>query len=82
MNLIGKNVVVTRVCMRGNEPTKDDLLYTKQALNKMVTIKHVFENGLYLTDFFMPDFVERKNDYCHYGFLILDRQQFNIIEEY
>lgn len=80
MGLIGRKVAVMRLCERGNEPTKDDIKYTGQALNKVVEIKHVFEDFLFLTDFFMPEYVKDKNDYCHYGFLVLDRSNFNLIE--
>lgn len=76
MNLIGKDVAVVKLCMDGNAPTKADQQYIGRALNRVVKIIHQFANGFYLTDFFMPEFINDKNDYCHYGFLILDHHNF------
>lgn len=79
MNLIGKNVAVVRLCMDGNQPSEADKQYVGKALNRVVKIVHQFENGFYLTDFFMPEYINDKNDYCHYGFLILDCHNFRTI---
>lgn len=79
MDYIGKKVAVIRLCMTGNTPDANDRKYTGKALDTVVTIKHRFEDGFYLTDFFMPEFMTEKNDYCHYGFLVLDEHCFSIV---
>lgn len=76
MNLIGKDVIVVKLCMDGNIPSDTEKQYVGKALKKVVKIVHQFENGFYLTDFFMPEHINEKNDYSHYGFLILDRHNF------
>lgn len=76
MDFIGKDVVVVRLCMEGNKPTKVDNQYIGNALNRVVKIVYQFEDGLYLTDFFMPEYINDKNGYCYYGFLILDHHNF------
>ena len=75
MNLVGKDVAIMRLCMVGNTPTKVDEEYIGTALRKVVKIVHEF----FLTDFFMPEHIDKKNDYCHYGFLVLDRHNFETI---
>lgn len=79
MNLIGQEVAVVRLCIDGNKPTKVEKQYIGKALKKVVKIVHQFESGFYLTDFFMPEYINDKNDYCHYGFLILDHYNFRKI---
>ena len=79
MNLVGKDVAIMRLCMVGNTPTKIDEEYIGKALRKVVKIVHEFDDGLFLTDFFMPEHIDKKNHYCHYGFLVLDRHNFETI---
>lgn len=74
MELVGKQVAITRYCMRGNTPTKDDEKYIGRAMNRVVRILHKFDDGSYLTNFFMPEYINEKHDYCHYGFLVIDYQ--------
>lgn len=82
MEYVGRKVAVVRMCMPGNEPDENDKRYTGKALNRVVEIKHKLDNGFYLTDFFMPEYIDKKNDYCHYGFLVLDEQNFSLIQGY
>lgn len=82
MSLINRKVAIMKLCMDGNEPTKADIKYIGKALGKVVEIKHELENDLYITDFFMPEYIDDKNDYCHYGFLIVDCNNFSLIHEY
>lgn len=82
MDLINRKVAIIRLCMAGNTPTSGDIKYIGKGLNKIVEIKHRLENDLYITDFFMPEYIEDKNEYCHYGFLVVDRHNFSLIEEY
>lgn len=79
MGLVGKSVAVIRLCMDGNTPNDADKRYVEKALNRVVKIIHQFKSGFYLTDFFMPEYINDKNDYCHYGFLILDYHNFRTI---
>lgn len=79
MSLVGMDVAVMRLCMAGNLPTKTDEKYVGKSLRRVVKIVHEFDDGLFLTDFFMPEYIDEKNDYCHYGFLVLDRHNFEII---
>lgn len=75
-NLINNEVAVVRMCMDGNNPNTNDIKYTKKALNRVVKILYDFGDDVYLTDFFMPEFINDKNDYCHYGFLIINEYTF------
>lgn len=79
MSLIGKDVAIMRLCMVGNKPTRSDEKYVGKALRRVVKIVHEFDDGLFLTDFFMPEYIEDKNAYCHYGFLLLDHHNFEIV---
>ena len=71
--MINAKVIIDKLCMIGNEPTLGDKKYISKALNQVVTIKYKFENNLYLTDFFMPEYINDNNDYCYYGFLLVSK---------
>lgn len=82
MEYVGRKVAVMNLCMLGNEPNANDKKYIGKAIGKVVEIKHAFDNGLYLTDFFIPEYINEKNDWCHYGFLVLDSHNFSLIQGY
>lgn len=73
MSLVGEKVVVTRLCFEGNTPNANDIRYVGKALNSLVTLVHEIHKDFYITDFFISEFLEEKNDYIHYGFLIVER---------
>ena len=68
----GKRAVVTEV-YDGLGYKENDRKYIYPALHQMVTIKHVFNANrgvtVYLTDFFLSEFMDQNNDYVYYGFL-------------
>lgn len=72
-------VAVVRLCMDGNQPNKSDLQYGKYVLDKVVTLVHQFENGLFLTDKFVPELMDKNNDYCYHGFIIVDKHMIEIL---
>ena len=61
---------------------KNDLKYIGPFHNKVGHILFKFEESdTYLTDFFNPEFINLKNDYIHYGFLIVTNENIGIIND-
>lgn len=81
MKIVGKKVaIVSIVSMVGNDPTEYDLKYTVKAMDRVVTIvDYDEENDLYLTDFFIKEYIKENNDYIHYGFLKIERYNFKLL---
>lgn len=79
--LVGKQVAIVNLSdFDGNKPNQYDCKYIGKAENRVVTIVHKFkDNDLYLTDFFIGEFMEENNDYIHYGFLKVLRGNFKIL---
>jgi len=76
----GKLVLVIRN-VSGCDYIRNNDKYIGKAYNKPVRILHSFENGSYLTDFFIPEFMNIENDYIYHGFLKIMRADFLTINE-
>lgn len=76
---INKKAVITQV-HTGDGYQSNDNKYIYPAYERLVTLKHKLNNGFYITDFFNPDFINIKNDYIHYGFLIINLNNITFLE--
>ena len=72
-------VAIVRLCDEGSTPTQNDLFYGRYVLNKAVRLVYQFENGLYLTNKFVPELMNENNDYCYHGFIIVNEFMFEIL---
>lgn len=54
----------------------NDIKYIGGAHDRVVTIVHQLNHSMFLTDFFIPEYIDSKNDYIHYGFLIVSKGNF------
>lgn len=79
IDFIGKDVIITDLCFKGNEPSKSETLYIGRAYKQILKIVHEISDGLFLTDFFIPEFIDNKNDFCHYGFLVISKDNFKLL---
>lgn len=77
--MIGRKVAITKLCMTGNTADENETRYGNHVLHKVVTIVYDFLNGLYLTDYFVPEYINEKNDFVHYGFIIVNRYMIEVI---
>lgn len=75
-----RKATVIRLCMDGNTPDKNDLFYGKFVLDRVVTIVHQFENELLLTDMFVPELMDKDNDYCYHGFIVVDTHMIELLK--
>jgi len=68
--MIGKRVVVTKIC-DGTGYLQNDQKYIGKAYNQVVKLVALVHGTVdfYITDFFIPEFINENNDYIHYGFL-------------
>ena len=73
-------VAIVRLCDEGSTPTQNDLFYGKYVLNKAVRLVYQFENGLYLTNKFVPELMNENNNYCYHGFIIVNKSMFEILK--
>lgn len=78
-SLIGKRVLVVRNIHSGDY-TKNNDKYLGLAYDKPVKIVHKV-GELYITDFFVPEFMNENNDYIYYGFLKIMDSDFKTINE-
>ena len=79
MYLIGKKVAVVKNHNNGGHE-KNNKKYIGRAYNKVVEIVYKTDNDFYITDFFIPKFKNKNNDYIHYGFLKLRDVDFKVLE--
>lgn len=80
--MINKIAIVTKIYDDlGNK--KYDEKYIGKAHNQIVKLVAEVPDikGFYITDFFIPEYIEMKNDYIHYGFLIVSRQNITFLME-
>jgi len=68
--MVGKRVAVTKICDGTGYPINDQK-YIGKAYNQVVKLVALVPGtvDLYITDFFIPEFMDKNNDYIHYGFL-------------
>lgn len=81
-SIIGENAVVySKYDDLGNK--RDDDRYIGMAYKQIVKIIAYVPNvsGFYITDFFIPEHIEEKNDYIHYGFLIVSNKNITILRD-
>ena len=77
---VGRQALVTKIS-DGLGYRLNDSKYIGKAYNKGVTLKHMLSDSMmYITDFFMPEFMDIKNDYCYYGFLIVSESNLSFVE--
>lgn len=81
-NLIGRKCAITKI-HDGLGYEKNDIKYYKKAYNQVVTLLYLIPNTqyFYITDFFLPEYIEENNDYIHYGFLIVSDGNITLLEE-
>ncbi len=79
---IGKKAVVTKV-NDGLGNSKNDEKYISKAYNQIIKLVAIVPktNGFYITDFFIPEYINENNDYIHYGFLKVSRQNITMLSE-
>jgi len=67
---IGKIVAVTKISDGTGYP-QNDQKYISKAYNQVVKLIALVPGivDFYITDFFIPEFINENNDYIHYGFL-------------
>ena len=65
-----KRAIVTNVS-DGLGYRSNDEKYVGLAFNRVVEIVDKLDNGMLLTNFYMPQFKGIENDYCYHGFLIV-----------
>jgi len=72
--MIGKRVAITKICDGTGYP-QNDQKYIGKAYNQVVKLVALVPGtvDLYITDFFIPEFINDNNDYIHYGFLKVNR---------
>lgn len=79
-SLVGKDVIVCRNLQSGDYLKNNDL-YFSSIYNKRVTIVYSFGDNTYLTNVFVPEFMNENNDYVYHGFLkIMDSDFQKILE--
>ena len=68
--MIGKRVAITKICDGTGYP-QNDRKYIGKAYNQIVKLVALVPGTVdfYITDFFIPEFINENNDYIHYGFL-------------
>jgi len=75
-----KRAVVTKI-HDGLGYSTNDNKYIGKAYRQMITIVYEFpESKFLLTDFFIPEYIDVKNDYVHYGFLIVSENNIEYLE--
>lgn len=77
--MINKLAVVTKVS-DGLGYTTNDEKYIRPSLHKAIKLCYELKHNFFITDYFYPEFIYVKNDYIHYGFLILHRTNFTMLE--
>lgn len=80
--MINKMAVVTKIYDGSGNKINDDK-YIRKAYNQLVKLVAEVPNikGFYITDFFIPEYIEMKNDYIHYGFLIVSNQNITFLKD-
>ena len=80
--MVGNRVAVTKINDGLGNPICDQK-YTAKAYNQVVKLVALVPGilGFYITDFFIPEYIEMKNDYIHYGFLIVSRGNITMLCE-
>lgn len=78
-SLIGKRVLVVRNIHSGDYLKNNDK-YLGSAYDKPVRL--LYKKGeIYITDFFVPEFMDEDNDYVYHGFLRVMDSDFKTINE-
>jgi len=81
-NIIGRKAVITKIHDGlGNEA--NDSKYIGKAYNQVVKLVILVPKttDFYITDFFIPEFIEENNDYIHYGFLKISKGNITLLED-
>ncbi len=68
--MVGTKVTISTI-NDGIGTPRNDRKYMSSSVGKEVTITARHENGLWLTDLFLPEFKDLKNDYVDNGYLIV-----------
>jgi hypothetical protein len=68
--MLPKMAIVTNIS-DGLGYSVNDRNYIGLAYNRVIEIVDKFENGMLLTNFYMPAFKDLLNDYSYHGFLIV-----------
>lgn len=79
MDYTNREAVVTNVS-DGLGYINNDGKYTGKAKNQLVKLVYNLGNDFYITNFFIPEFINEKNDYIHYGFLIVSLGNVKLLE--
>lgn len=80
MNKINQKVVITQV-HTGEGYISNDNKYIGPAYEHVVTLKHQLKNGLYITDWFYPEYMYLNNDYIYFGFLIVGESNITLLNK-
>jgi hypothetical protein len=80
-SLINRKAVVTRI-YDGLGYQTNDSKYTGKAYNQVVKLVALVPEtkDFYITDYFIPEFIEENNDYIHYGFLKVSTGNITLLE--
>ena len=80
--MIGKKATVTKI-NDGLGNSRDDQKYISKAYNQIVKLISLVPDtaDFYITDFFIPEYIKESNDYIHYGFLKVSRQNITLLGE-
>jgi hypothetical protein len=79
--MIGKMAVVTNI-YDGLGYKENDKKYIEKAYNKVIKLIALVLNTVdfYITDFFIPEYMSENNDYIHYGFLKVSRDNITLLQ--
>lgn len=80
-NIYPRRAIVVKVS-DGLGYEKNDWKYIGKAFNRVINIVHKLDNkgeSMYISDFFIPEYISEKNDYIHYGFLIVSRNNIEFV---
>jgi hypothetical protein len=79
---VGKRAAITTVC-DGLGYSQNDHKYIGKAYNQVVKLVAEVPDAIdfYITDFFIPEYIKENNDYIHYGFLKVSKDNITFLDE-
>ncbi|GAF80888.1 unnamed protein product [marine sediment metagenome] len=78
--MINKLYAVTKL-YDGYGYRNNDNKYIEPAFRTVVKFCYEIKPNMYITDYFFPEYMELRNDYIYYGFLILSKENVTALEE-
>ena len=79
--MIGKNAILIRNIYSSDYPQNNEK-YFGSFYGKVFKILFDFQDNTYLTDMFIPEFMNEENDYVYHGFIKVMNKDFRILNEW